>query len=62
MKRYTAQTVGLNMSPRAEPQADNYTDLMEDSAMDETRYQQCLKDEHYAEAWEDDMKQEAPFE
>lgn len=30
--------------------------------MEETRYEQCLKDEHYAEAWEDDMRQEAPFE
>ena len=27
-----------------------------------TRVEWCYLDEHYAESWEDDMKQEAPFE
>lgn len=30
--------------------------------MEETRYEQCKHDEHAYEAWEDDMRQEAPFE
>lgn len=30
--------------------------------MDETRYEACKRDENLAEAWEDDMRQEAPFE
>lgn len=30
--------------------------------MEETRYEQCIHDEHLAEAWEEDMRQEMPFE